>query len=138
MRIKSYYALNVEDAMAAARQELGPEAMLVNSRRTLMEARHLGEYEVIFATELPVGGSGESSAGASSCFDSAGGRLAADLAGLKKELEGMRRALARTAFAPPQWLGAPKLSDAFATLTAAEVAPELARDIVQSAESRQS
>jgi flagellar biosynthesis protein FlhF len=56
---------------------------------------------------------------------------------LKKELEGMRRAITRTAFAPPQWLsGAPDLSDAYSILTANEVAPDLAREIVQGAESR--
>ena len=30
MKIKSYFARTVEDAMAQAREELGPEAMLVN------------------------------------------------------------------------------------------------------------
>ncbi len=49
----------------------------------------------------------------------------------------MRRAITRTAFAPPQWLsGAPDLSDAYAVLTANEIDPDLARGIVQSAESR--
>ena len=36
-----------------ARQELGPDAMLVNSRKASLEARHLGAYEVVFATDLP-------------------------------------------------------------------------------------
>ena len=59
------------------------------------------------------------------------------LAGLKKELEGMRRALAHTAFAPAPWMGnSPNLPEAYAALTAAEVDPDLARDIVQGAESR--
>jgi flagellar biosynthesis protein FlhF len=56
---------------------------------------------------------------------------------LKKELEGMRRALTRTAFPAPQWLnGAPDLSDAYTLLTSNEVRPELAREIVQCAEAR--
>ena len=42
MKIKSYFAHTVEDAMAQAREELGPEAMLVNSRKASPEARHLG------------------------------------------------------------------------------------------------
>ena len=135
MRIKSYYSLSIEDAMAAARQELGPEAMLVNTRRAPGESRHLGEYEVVFATDLPADESSEPGAPSA---DSAGGKLAADLADLKKELEGMRRSLARSAFSAPQWLEtSPNLSDAFAALTAAEVEPELVRDIVQQAESRQ-
>jgi flagellar biosynthesis protein FlhF len=131
MKIKSYYSRSVEVAIAEAREELGPEAMLVESRKAAPEARHLGEYEVIFALttdSLPI------QAKAPALLPD---HLSQDVAELKKELEGMRRAITRTAFAPPQWLsGAPDLSDAYAILTANEVAPDLAREIVQSAESR--
>lgn len=51
MRIKSYYSSSVELAVGMARRELGDEAMLLTSRKTLPEARHLGEYEVVFASE---------------------------------------------------------------------------------------
>jgi flagellar biosynthesis protein FlhF len=47
--MKSYFALTVEDAMDQARREMGPEALLVNSRKAPPEARALGEYEVVFA-----------------------------------------------------------------------------------------
>ncbi len=40
--------------MAAARQELGSDAMLVNTRRAPAESRHLGEYEVVFGLETAV------------------------------------------------------------------------------------
>jgi flagellar biosynthesis protein FlhF len=130
MKIKSYYSRSVEVAIAEAREELGPEAMLVESRKAAPEARHLGEYEVIFALTTD---SSPIQAKALAAPD----HLSQDVAELKKELEGMRRAITRTAFAPPQWLsGAPDLSDAYAILTANEVAPDLAREIVQSAESR--
>jgi len=49
MRMKSYFAPTVEDAMEQARREMGPEALLVNSRKAPPEARELGEYEVVFA-----------------------------------------------------------------------------------------
>ena len=49
MRIKSFYANTVEGAVALARREMGAEAMLVESRRAPLEARHLGEYEVVCA-----------------------------------------------------------------------------------------
>jgi len=49
MRLKSYFAGTVESAICLARQEMGEEAMLVNSRKTPPEARHLGAYEVVFA-----------------------------------------------------------------------------------------
>lgn len=48
MKIKSYFAGSVEQAIQKARQELGTEAMLVTSRRAAAEARHLGAYEVVF------------------------------------------------------------------------------------------
>ena len=142
MKIKSYYSHTVEDAMAAARQEMGAEAMLVNSRKTPIEARHLGEYEVVFALT----GAAESPREASlqlpgdSTFPPGAplsGRLSMEVAGLKKELEGMRRAITRTAYAPAQWVGVSRdISDAYAALTAAEVSPELAREIVQAAGGR--
>src|SRR5882724_2572099 len=49
MRLKSYYAGTVESAIRMARQEMGEDAMLVNSRKAQPEARHLGAYEVVFA-----------------------------------------------------------------------------------------
>ena len=54
MKIKSYFAASVEAAISQAKQELGEDAMLMNSRKSMPEARHLGEYEVVFAcTAIP-------------------------------------------------------------------------------------
>jgi flagellar biosynthesis protein FlhF len=129
MRIKSYYAPTIEDAMAQARAELGPDAMLVNNRTAPPEAQHLGAYEVVFATDT--------GAELTETASRAGDRLSVDVAELKKELEGMRRALTRSAFAAPPWAGASAdASDLYAALNAAEVLPELARDIIQGAGSR--
>ena len=142
MKIKSYYARTVEDAMAAARQEMGEEAMLVNSRKTPLEARHLGEYEVVFATVGPAGAAteatlslpGEAKAVAATPQPD---RLSVEVAELKKELEGMRRAITRTACTPAQWVGVSQdVSDSYAALTAAEISAELAREVVQAAGDR--
>ncbi len=51
MRIKSYFAVSVADAIAQARRELGPEAMIVSSRKTGPEAMHLGVYEVVMGVQ---------------------------------------------------------------------------------------
>jgi flagellar biosynthesis protein FlhF len=132
MRLKSYFAATVEEAMASARQELGGEAMLVDSRPASGEARHLGDYEVVFATEVPP----EHAASAHS-RDALGDRLSLEIAEMKKELESMRSALRRSAWAPPSRAGlSHRFADAYAALAASEVAPELARDIVEAAEAR--
>jgi flagellar biosynthesis protein FlhF len=51
--IKSYFAASVVDAMERARVELGPDALLMNTREAPPEARHLGECEVVFGIRPP-------------------------------------------------------------------------------------
>src|SRR5947199_8096114 len=48
MRLKSYFAQSIGEALESAREELGPDAMLLNSRKTSPEQSYLGEYEVVF------------------------------------------------------------------------------------------
>ncbi len=134
MKIKSYYSRTVEDAIATARQELGDDAMLVNSRKALPETRHLGEYEVVFVVDAP--GAAEEAAAAAGP-PRAPDHLSADLSDLKRELEAMRRALTRSAYAPQQARGAsPDAYEAYATLAGSDLNPELARAIVDAAEAR--
>ncbi len=52
MRLKTYFVESVEEAMLRALGEFGDEAMLVHSKRTSPETRHLGHYEVVFASPL--------------------------------------------------------------------------------------
>lgn len=142
MRIKSYYSRTVEEAMAAASQELGPDAMLVRTRSAPPETRHLGEYEVVFAVDAPAGGTDGSQAEAAAAVvpiasRPTGDRLSSEVAELKKELEGMRRVLTRSAYAPRDWPGSsPEAANVYAALAAAEVSADLARDIVQTAAAR--
>lgn len=137
MKIKSYYSRSVEDAIAAARQELGPEAMLVNSRRSLPEARHLGEHEVIFVVDAPDYDPDSCTPHLAAPETRAPERLSADVSELKHELEAMRRALTRSAYAPLQSHGAsPRAAEAYAALAAADLSPELARAIVDAVEER--
>ena len=46
--VKSYFAASIEEAMEQAREELGPEALLLNTREAPPEGRHLGECEAVF------------------------------------------------------------------------------------------
>ena len=48
VHVKSYFARSVPDAIEHARNELGPDAMLLNTRDAPPEARHLGAIEVVF------------------------------------------------------------------------------------------
>src|ERR1700733_9613845 len=54
MKIKSYFASSVEQAIQEARQELGTDAMLITSRRSSPETRSLGAYEVVFGLQGPI------------------------------------------------------------------------------------
>jgi flagellar biosynthesis protein FlhF len=46
--VKSFFAASIPIAMDRAQRELGPDALLLNSREAPPEARHLGDYEVVF------------------------------------------------------------------------------------------
>jgi flagellar biosynthesis protein FlhF len=48
MLLKTYFASSVEAAIVQALEDLGSDAMIVNSRRTSLENKSLGEYEVVF------------------------------------------------------------------------------------------
>ena len=54
MRIKSYFAASVQSAIGLARREFGDDVTLVTSHASALEARHLGEYEVVFAVDEAV------------------------------------------------------------------------------------
>ena len=53
MTLKSFFGTGIKAALDQARIEMGPEAMLVSSRPAPPEARHLGDYEVVVATDCP-------------------------------------------------------------------------------------
>ena len=54
MRIKSYFAPSVQSAIGLARKEFGDDVTLITSHASSLEARHLGDYEVVFAIEDPL------------------------------------------------------------------------------------
>src|SRR4051794_2128927 len=128
MKIKSYYAVSVEAAIASARKELGSEAMLMNSRKTMPEARHLGEYEVVFAcTDQPEPGA------------SAAERetLASELAAIRSQVEEISSSIRRAStIAASNFTAGPNLATVFSLLIAGEVDASLAQRIVSGLRSR--
>jgi flagellar biosynthesis protein FlhF len=133
MKIKSFYASTVEGALALARREMGAESMLVESRRTPLEARHLGEYEVVCAL-VPE---------AEACKPGAEGdargqdfRLATELAEMRSQLDVMGRAITRSAWSGARWPAAPEMPELHARLMATDMDGELVHQILDAAERR--
>jgi flagellar biosynthesis protein FlhF len=153
MKVKSYFAGSVEAAFGKARHELGEDAVMVNSRKAPPEARHLGEYEVVFAiTPSAYGGrevmmdrtsagtgAGVATAGSGLWEDVNGGSastgaslLAGELSEMKRQLDSMRKTLSVNAAAGAGWLPpSSKLSELYARLLGSELDTELAQSIVE-------
>ena len=132
MYLKSYFSSSVEAAMALARKELGPEAMLVSSRKSPSESLHLGQYEVVFA---------EDSAGIAEPVRHPIGRGPSEdhsqFADIRSQLAGIRTAIANAnlsaANAPDV---SPELAEIQHTLDAQEIDGEVARDLLHSVSER--
>jgi flagellar biosynthesis protein FlhF len=161
MKIKSYFAGSVEAAIKQAKQELGEDAMLMNSRKSMPEARHLGEYEVVFASTLnseqrdvPAGLPTKLGPGTETRFDTKPeitseprmsfqlpvmppDRLAEEIADLRKQMERMAAMFNRGAsVAASNLLASPILARLFSSLIANDIHSEVAQSIVSGLRSR--
>lgn len=134
MRIKSYFADSVQEAMEKARAELGAEAMLVHSRNTDPELRHLGAYEVVF-------GVGAQSAAATTTAASKATEpersdaLLDEMAELRRQIESVKRSVSRQSAhlrlaGLERW---PELERLYEQLVSADFSSETAQDLVQAA-----
>ena len=131
MRLKSYFADTIEEAIGQARREMGPEAMLVNSKRSGTEARHLGIYEVVCAGEKEA--RHEDGAGArsrSAAVAPPADRLSQDVTELKQQMERLALTLARSGGGMAGIASDPELSRIFAQLTDADLYADLAYEVV--------
>jgi flagellar biosynthesis protein FlhF len=119
LHVKSFFATSVQEAIRQAREELGPDALLLSSREAPAEARHLGSYEVVFGgwAQLP-GGPGNSSS-------------PSDLEAIRQRMDQIQRQLA-SALPSPNWQQ-PRTWMVEQALIAADVSPELAREIAAAA-----
>lgn len=136
MLLRSYFAASVEGALSQARRELGDEAMLVDSRPTGTQSRHLGAYEVVFAVEQsasakepkekrPVAEGGNREQG-----------LEKSVAQLRQELYRMRDEVTRSGSlsgAAVSVFSDPHLSSLYAELVSRDFAPEFAQELVANA-----
>jgi flagellar biosynthesis protein FlhF len=144
LKIKSYYAKTVEEALGQASGEMGPDAVLVHSRRTPVESRHLGPYEVVFAVPAKTAagpranGEGRKAEGRRNDAADAGKgsdmQLSLELLQMRRQMEEIRRALAqRNQPAPAAAEPEPAWERVRTLLTEAGVDAEIAADIANEA-----
>ncbi len=126
MKMKSFFASDMNKAMSLARRELGPDAMLVDTRPSAPESRHLGECEVVMA----VGEEGEAPP-APVRVSAAQHDLSAGMAVLQRKLERVASAIAKASLmSAGEAAPSIELSEAFAALVDNEVDAELAHDVL--------
>jgi flagellar biosynthesis protein FlhF len=139
MRMKSFFARTVEEAVEQARHEMGPEALLVNTRKAPPEARALGEYEVVFAV-LPEDEPAAEAAVqpvAAQPAPSASDPVALELARLREQVEEMGSALTGLkVHEPSSAVPVPEFAEIYSRLIAHDFSAEVAQDIVNQAHAR--
>jgi flagellar biosynthesis GTPase FlhF len=136
MRIKSYFAKSVDLAMAQAREELGPEAMLLNTRKAAADQIEGGGYEVIFGVAgespaVPIIVPPMAAASAPNAESRAPEHFAAEMGRLHDQIDEIRNLIVRSSRAQlTVGRTVPELADVYAHLMAADVEPALSKDIV--------
>jgi flagellar biosynthesis protein FlhF len=152
MKIKSYFADSIQDAMEKARVELGPDAMLVSSKKVDSELRHLGAYEVVFGLAQDSAAARQSlraaaplatTRPAAALLEAApatrrNGDLVQELADLRQQIETVSRSVSRQNY-QLRWTGAnasPELQELHAQLLAADFSDEMAQDLVRGVQAR--
>jgi flagellar biosynthesis protein FlhF len=143
MRIKSYFAGSVQEAIESARAELGSEAMLLHSKKTEWELRSLGAYEVVFGVSAaPIAYSAAETAvpasGVAEVSDELvrSSEVVKELADLRKQIETVRRSVVRHGRPLPTSGASGQADGVCARLLAADFSEELAGEIAESVEAR--
>jgi flagellar biosynthesis protein FlhF len=122
----------VEAALAEGSRELGPEALIVQSRKAPPEAQHLGRYEVVLAAAPPPGKSVASSAAAGAPAGT-GEPLAREIARMRRQLDDLRWSVSRPAMPPAV---STEAAEIFETLVESETEAGLAREIAEAVAAR--
>jgi len=137
MRLKSYFAGSVEGAMRAARQELGEDAMLINSRPSPPDMRHLGGYEVVFATmnKAPARPAEPVPEKPGPSARSGPRDLASEISEIRRQMERMSVALERANIRTPGCFH-PWIEEVYAELLLASLEPDLAFSIARGLDGR--
>ena len=146
MKLKSFFAGSVEAALGLAREELGADAILVNSRQAPPEAKHLGAYEVVAAwmpdqarpaAEATAGAARPAGEAQPTARSGADESLCREVAELRRQMDRMRRAVWQTGLSRGQ--AAPLAgakTEVLSLLLEADIDPPLAQEIAACVEAR--
>ncbi len=137
MRLKSYYATSVQSAMASAVREMGAEALLVHSRKASSETRHLGEYEVVFASDDAEENSNASLSPQPSIEAPATLHLSGEIAQLRRQIESMAAQVGRAISMAGKATAGPDKADALAALLDTGIETKLALRILDGVRQQQ-
>ena len=124
LHVKSFFAATAKEALERARQELGPDALLLKTREAPPEARHLGACEVVLGTARETGARPPKSVAGDGAVSPQHGAIEDALVQLN--------AFMRTLPAPARDGGVEK------ALREAGIVPEMARQIAQAVRQRAS
>jgi len=130
MKLKSFFADTIEEAISQARREMGADAMLVNSKRSGTEARHLGAFEVVCAADVETRPQEAKAGRAGLSTVPRVDRLSQEVSELKQQMERLALTLARSGGGMKGIAADPELSKLFALLTGAELEAELAYELI--------
>jgi flagellar biosynthesis protein FlhF len=134
MRIKSFFASSVEQAIQEARQELGPDAMLITSRRSAPEARSLGAYEVVFGLQSTATRSATRASSRPRAAQQPASQTSADLSSELQNLRAQLEEIKSTLQGPRTTDQAtPDAEELFAQLVSLDLSRNVARDVVSAA-----
>ncbi|HEX4166274.1 MAG TPA: hypothetical protein VHZ55_12470 [Bryobacteraceae bacterium] len=137
MRLKSYFAPSVQAAVDKARNELGPDAMLISSRQTERELAELGSYEVVFGLEQAADrGDAARIASPAVGFEANSDVVLRELAALREQVEGFRDTVARSSIERATERLSPHLATIFHRLTGAGFSTELSQELVSAVSER--
>ena len=148
MKLKSFFAGSVEAALGLAREELGADAILVNSRQAPPEAKHLGAYEVVAAwmpgearpagtAAEPARTPGEGQTRGQAAPVGADESLCREVAGLRRQMDRMRRAVWHSGLSRGQAVAlAGAGADVLPSLLEADIDPPLAHEIAACVQAR--
>lgn len=135
MKLKSFFASSVQAAIEKARDEMGSDALIVESRKAPPESRPRGEWEVVVAADAdsapkPPKAVQTAAAGAPPPVPP---DLRRDLAEIRREVQGMRQMLSYSALSAA---AGPVLGDTLRTLLEAGVDHEIAAELVDAVNTR--